>query len=114
MSGEQDEDREISDSVSDSLKLSFSLLMDLRFAPHCGERMKSMPKASFVRVMSMVCVRGYQVECQSSTAELTRHLHLHRSAGSAGQHELTAPFLDKTDLEEMEDVLSTRSSQQLN
>ena len=72
MSGEQDEDREISDSVSDSLKFSFSLFIDLRVGPHSGERMKSMPKVSFDCEMSMmVCERSYQLERQNPTDELT-------------------------------------------
>ena len=54
MSGEQDEDLEISDSVSDSLKSFFSRLIDLRFAPHSAERMKSIPKVSFDCEMSMM------------------------------------------------------------
>ena len=93
MSGEQDEDLDISDSVSDSLKFSFSLFIDLRFPPHCGERMKSIPKVSFDIVMSMVCGRSYQVEWQDSTDELT---HLppppQVTTGSAGQHGLHRPF----------------------
>ena len=71
MSGEQEEERDISDSVSDSLKLSFSLFIDLRVGPHSGERMKSIPKVSFDCVMSMIRGRSYQVEWQDSTDELT-------------------------------------------
>ena len=92
MSGEQDEDLDISDSVSDSLKLSFSLFIDLRVGPHSGERMKSIPKVSFDCEMSMVWVRSDQVEWQNSTDELTSLPHPPQVRGGRRSTRTDRPF----------------------
>ena len=51
VSGEQEEDLDISDSVSDSLKVS--LFIVLKVAPHSGDRMKSIPNASLFSEISI-------------------------------------------------------------